>query len=384
MSLPLLLLYPLVIIGLFATILIFIITPSKDDPINIGLIDHDQSKETQMVMELIETTSQFGDTINILPMNEEKAISKMKNNQLSSYIIFPKEFTNDLYTGHSVDLEITGNPNQPIKSQLVKELIDSITRHISASQANILTINYYASELNIDQKTRQNIVFEQFKEFLIYTLGKDNILNEKSIDNTVTETPVHYYGLASWFIINTVWLLLFYSFFHQEETTRLKHRIMLYGVTRLQQTIAKIIVSVIVCSLLMTLSLVGLHYIIQTDYIWQDYMHILTIMFIYCFTFLLSMALIEIIIPSQKLGLIIQISFTGGLLLISGAIIPTIYLPAYVQNFAHYSFSFQAFNSLKEIFLQNRILVDYIPHVLSALSLFFVLVSLTLWKERNK
>src|SRR5699024_6790829 len=147
MSLPLGLLYPLVIIGLFATILIFIITPSKDDPINIGLIDHDQSRERQVVMKLMETKTQFRDTINIFPMNEENAISKMKNNQLSSYIIFPKEFTNDLYTGHSVDLEITGNPNQPIKSQLVKELIDSITRHISASQANILTINYYASEL---------------------------------------------------------------------------------------------------------------------------------------------------------------------------------------------------------------------------------------------
>ena len=382
-SLPLLLLYPLFIIALIATIFIFIFTPSENDPINIGLIDQDQSQETQMVIELIETTSQFGDSINIVPMNETEANNEIKTNQLSSYIIFPEGFTNDLYSGTPVDLNIIGNPEQPVKSQLVKELIESLTRHISASQANILTINYYAKELGINQSARSDLLFEQFKEFLLYTLSKDNILNEKEIDNIVTATPLDYYSLASWFIINTAWLLLLYSFFHQEETARMRHRIMLYGLTRLQQITAKIVLSVIVGCILMSLSLVGLDNIINTSFVWQDYMKIISIMFLYSITFLLSIALIESLVLSQKLSIALQITLTIGLFLFSGAIIPTLYLPIPIENIANYLFSFQAFNWLKDTFFYGQILVDYIPLSLSALAILCALIGVSLWKERK-
>lgn len=383
-SLPLLLVYPFFIIAMIATIFIFIFSPSDQDPIYIGLIDQDQSQETQMVVELIETTSQFGDVIKITPMNEEEAIRGIEENQLSSYIIFPENFTNDLYTGVSVNLNIIGNPNQPVKSHLVKELIDSLTRHISTSQANILTINYYAKELGIDQSTRRDILFEQFKEFLFYTLGKDNILNEEKLENIVTTSPLHYYSLASWFIINSIWLLLLYSFFYQEETTRMRHRIMLYGVTKLQQIIARVVISVIIGFLLMAASFSGLNYLLNMELVWDDYTKIGSIMLLYSVHFLFLLALIELLIPSQKLRLLLQILMIICLLLISGVVIPTIYLPLTVQYISSYLFSYQAFYWLNEILFHERIFVDYLPLILTALISLFALIGVSLWKEKNR
>src|SRR5699024_10223301 len=111
---------------------------------------------------------------------------------------------------------------------------------------NILTINYYASELGMDENERQTLLFEQFNEFLFYTLGKDQILKEEELENIATTSPIQYYGLAGWFIITTAWLLLFYIFFHQEDKFKIKQRMKLYRVTELPQIIAKIVVSFVI------------------------------------------------------------------------------------------------------------------------------------------
>src|SRR5699024_5318420 len=242
-SLPLLLLFPILIITMIAVIFIMLFTPSETNPIKVGIINYDESQETEMVIDLLESTSQFGEVIQISAMDEEEAKKDIDDNLLSAYIIFKENFTNDLYTGNSVEIPIVGNPKEPVKSLLVEELFNSIARHIAASQANILTINYYANELGMNKNERQTLLFEQFQEFLFYTLGKDQILKEEELENIATTSPIQYYSLASWFIIATVWLFLFYIFFHQEDKFKIEQRMKLYGVTELQQIIAKIVVS---------------------------------------------------------------------------------------------------------------------------------------------
>src|SRR5690625_1276550 len=130
--LPLLILFPSIIIGLIAIILIsFITTEETNDPIQVGLVDHDQSEETEMVVDLLADSSELGSFIQLKPMIESEAIDLMSTNELSAYITFPPHFTTHLYEGTSVDLSMIGNPEHPTQSYLIKELIDSVTRHIN-------------------------------------------------------------------------------------------------------------------------------------------------------------------------------------------------------------------------------------------------------------
>lgn len=383
-SLPLLLIYPLILIGLIVLIVMALITPTEDDPVTIGLIDHDQSQETELLVELIETTPQFGELVQITPMSEEEAIRGIKKNKLSAYIFFPDDFTNDLYTGQSTELGIVGNPQQKVKSELVKELIDSLTRHINTSQASILTINYYAAELGMPSSDRSDLIFEQFKDFLFDVLGKDTLLKEEQLDNIVTSSPLNYYSLAIWLIINTIWLLLLYTFFYQEENDRLEQRMMLYGVTKLQQISARVVVTSVISSILMILSFVGLTQLLNIDPVWSDYIKVICLMLLYSFCFLFLLALIELLVPSQKLRLMIQIILTMGLLLISGAIVPTIYFPLSVQDITPYMVSTLLFDELRDVLLNDRLFVDYLPLSLITLTALFILVGIALWKEKNR
>lgn len=381
LTLPLLLLFPIILVALIAVIAVSIVTPEEQKPIYVGLVDLDKSEETEMVLDMIDESSQLGSYIQIKKMSKNQATEQIEN-RLSAYVTFPEGFTESLYNGNQVTLNITGNPNRRTESYVVKELLDSIARHIRASQANILTINYYAKQLSIDDETRQDMLFNQFTNFLVYTVGKDKIIDEEKITNNATNSPVHYYGLSGWFTIVTIWLLAFYSFFTKDEEYRIMDRMRLYGVTQIRQVFAKILSTLIVTFICAGLTLLVFTKLMEITLFGEDYLRIAIIINLYNIAFLFGLAILEILISGQKVRLLAQSLFTFLSLLVSGAIIPTLYFPLYVQALLPYSFASESFHWLQEVILNGRLYVDYIPLTLLVVAGVPLLIGLSMWKER--
>lgn len=384
LSLPLLLLFPIVMIGLIVVMIITLFIPPENEPIQIGIVDLDQSEETTVIINMITESSDLSEFIVINRMSESEAIRKIEQDQISTYISFPKNFTNHLYEGKSVSLSVMGNPTQVTDSFLIKEFLDSITRLISAAQANILTINHYAKELEMDIDERHDMLFEQFIDFLLYTVGKDKIIDQDKTTNYATASPIHYYSLASWFIVIIVWLLLTYNFLYQEETIRMKERMKLYGVTELQQQFSKMIVTLVVILPLSVGMLVVLKHLLNFQLDQEDYMRIIIILFIHSCLFLICLAFIETMIKSTKLRLLGQSLITFILIILSGTIIPAIYFPLNIQAVLPYVFSNEGFHWLQEVILNERFYVDYVPLGFMALTGLFFFIGCSLWKERIK
>lgn len=220
-SLPLLFMFPVIIVGLAAAIIITYFIPSENETVQVGLVNLDENEQTELIVQLIEHSSQLGSFIEIHSMTENEAKIAIENNEISAYITFPDNFTSHLMQGQSVEIPVTGNAKQHAESFMVNELIESVSRHIRASQANILAINSYAREFNMDDEERNDFVFEQFKEFLFYTVGRDRVLMEREITNLATSSPIQYFTVGSWFILVSIWLLAIYIF-TKENPTRLK------------------------------------------------------------------------------------------------------------------------------------------------------------------
>lgn len=380
-SLPLLFLFPMIIVALCAVIAVSIFMPDEKDPIMVGLVDLDKSKETKMVVNLIEGSSQLGNYIKIESLTEKQA-KKQIDGRLSAYVTFPEGFTESLYNGDSVTLHITGNPNKRTQSYVVKELLDSIARHIRTSQANILTINYYAKQLNIDESKRHDILFQQFTNFLLYTVGKDKIMDEEKIENSATSSPIHYYLLSGWFIVVTIWLLALYSFFTKDEESRMRERMRLYGVTLFRQLLAKIITTFAITSILAIIAFYGCMLIMDVTLYSEHYARVAVIVGLYAIIFLFVLAILETIFTGQKIRLLMQSLFTFITLLVSGALIPALYFPLYVQHLLPYSYATEAFHWLQEIIMNGRFYADYVPLTLMMVSVLFVFIGISMWKGR--
>ncbi|MFC4022589.1 ABC transporter permease [Oceanobacillus longus] len=382
LSLPLLLIFPIILVGLAATIIISFFSPVDKSPIEIGLVDLDGSEETQLVVQLIEESSQLGSYIVIHSMSEKDALAAIDQDKISSYIVFPANFTNHLYQGESVKMPIIGNPNQPLESYMITELMESVSRHLRSSQANILTINNYAKEFGLDNEARNEFVFQQFQDFLFYTIGRDRVLNEKEISNLATASPVDYFVVGGWLIIITIWIFSIFQVLTKEHSNRLKNRMRLYGVTELQQSIAKIIVTLVVSLIFSGISFYFLSSLFETEVIVQDLVRIGIVTTLYSSFFLLSLAIIETLISSQKLRLLAQSLFTVASLILSGAIIPVIYYPLSIQAVMPYIFSFESLRWMQEILLNDRLYADYIPLLLMNGAGTLILLAASSWKER--
>ncbi|MFC4556633.1 ABC transporter permease [Virgibacillus kekensis] len=380
LSLPLLLLFPVVLVFLAAFVAVTIFMPEDRNPVHVGLVDMDKSKETKMVVDMIEETSQIGTYIKIDTLTEEQA-KRAINNRLSAYVTFPEGFTKSLYEGNPVKLRIIGNPDKSTESYIVKELIDSIARHIRTSQANILTINNYLKQLPVSDKMRQEILLKQFSSFVFYTVGKDKIIEEEEVTNHATQSPTKYYSLAAWFTVLTLWLLIMYSFLTRDEEPRIKRRMRLYGVTDFQLLSAKILTTfliVFVCSMIACTLLIKLmSFSITAD----DYLRMTGITLLHCCIYLLGLAVLEMLLSDQKVRLLVQSIFTFLTLLLSGAVIPTLYFPLYIQELLPYSFGSEAFNWLQEIVLNGRIYTNFIPLILMTVSFFLLFLGISKWKE---
>jgi ABC-2 type transport system permease protein len=382
LSLPLLLVFPIVIVGLVVAIIITFFIQDDQETLHIGLVDLDATTETQLVVQLMEEASQFGDYLQIHSMTEPEAKEALHDDVISTYITLPEEFTNNLYQGNSVEMPIIGNPNQPIQSYIINELIESIARHIRAAQANILTINHYAGEMGMDSEARSELLFEQFQEFVFYTIGKDRILTEQEIENAATSQPLNYFSMSGWFIILTIWLIAIYSFLSKEDTMKMKNRMKLYGVMEIQQILARVFTTLTVTALFACGLFLLLYILLDWNLTGVNFGRTALVAILYSFLFLISLSIIEVLIYAQKLRLLLQVLFTFGVLLLSGAVIPTLYFPLKIQHMLDYIFSAEAFYWLQEIIVHQRFYADFTALLIMCGVGLFLLLGLSIGKER--
>src|SRR5699024_9804481 len=140
---------------------------------------------------------------------------------------------------------------------------------------------YYAKTLSIDDTSRNDLLFEQFKQFLFYTIGKDKVLNQEEITNLATVSPIHYYGIAGWFIVVTIWLFAIYTFLHKEETTRLKKRMKIYSVKELHQISARIFTTLFISTVFAIIDFIFFRYFLIFEFFIDNYLRLVIIMLFY-------------------------------------------------------------------------------------------------------
>ena len=382
-SLPLLFIFPLALAGLMMVIVVSFFSQDENEAIQLGLVDLDNSTETEMMVQLLEQSSGFIDFLEVNQLSEEEAIEQIELNNLSTYIAFPEGFIQDLYQGYSVEVPIVGNKKQLLESYMMNETLQSVVRHIRSSQANILAINYYAKQFEMDDEERNDFVFEQFQEFLMYTVGRDQVIRERTLSNQASSSPVAYFSLGGWFIISSLWLFSLYYFFTKENPALISQRIRLYGATQLRQMLAKIMVTLVLSLMLACLSFWALLSFLNIELNQENIVRSFILIILYQVGFIICLAIFEVLISSLKLRLLTQILFTSILIIFSGALIPTLYFPLGVHDYLPYSYAYNSLYWLQEIVLNGRHYAEYTSSLLLIGVLLFILLGLLSWKERR-
>src|SRR5690625_7009874 len=82
LSLPLLFLFPPLLLSMITIILISLVPTADEEPIEIGLVDQDESKETRFIVEFITENKQLGSFMNV--HHEEWKSTRLNSSHVSN------------------------------------------------------------------------------------------------------------------------------------------------------------------------------------------------------------------------------------------------------------------------------------------------------------
>lgn len=381
-SLPLLFVSPFLFVGLFIYIMLNFIQ-LDDDTLNVGIVNLDDSEETDMLVSALLEASDLGAELNMVEYDETEAEKAVEDDNVVSYIKFPNQFYEDMMAGQSSELEVVGNPDRQLESYMVSEVIDTVVGYIRTSQANILTINHFAEEFGMAMNDRHELLFQSFADYFIQVLSSSTMMDEYEVAQNSSHGAV-YYIVGGMFIIITLWILMVSIMLTRDIDTRIEERMKLLGVTYLSRGVAKIIV---ISTLIILLSALFLYIMTQFEglYVTQDnYFRVLLLLSLHIIATTLLLIIVDFIIPSIKAKMLMQISMVLLIIFFSGAVIPKAYFPLYFINIFDYIYSFESLYWIENILLNGRYTMQSTTLFSTIFILVIFLAASSLWKERMK
>lgn len=381
-SLLLLFVFPVFLVSIATFIIVMFISPTSNSSINVALVDEDDTEETRMIRGFLQTSLSQDGYFELIVMPQEEALKEIEENQIVAYIKLPKTFTDSMYQGAPLTVPIVGNSKRPSESYIVKELVENLTKYIESAQANILTVYDYARKTDMSDSDFQTYRYNAFIEFTLFTLAKDQLVKEELITNIATSSPANYFALSGWFIAISIWFFGFYELLKREEHQAIVHRLHLFGVTPWQYSISRIIVSMICSILLAMISFTILMRVLDIQLYGIDYLRIFQYVFLYGLLLVVGLTIIEVWIKSMKLSLLLQILFLLIVMITSGSIFPSIYLPMSIQQFLPLIFSNEVFSWMVDIVLEERNYAEFASLYIKAIMGLVVLWASTVVKKR--
>lgn len=370
-KLLLLFVFPLVVIGISVFAMTPLILQDEQQKIEIAIVNEDTSKESQLLTQLIVTVLKENSYVEAELLTMKEAEDKLQQNESTATIVFPKNFAADLYEGTSVKLQVLGNPQQKTQSQVVHELVETISRYIASAQANIITVYRYAQQTAISPEALEGLKLELLMDFTFYTMGKNQILREQEWRLLPYENPLHYFALAILFCLTMIWSMLLFIFLAKQTSKSMQLRLKLAGVALWQQQLARVFSTfIVVFSISGTLFVVGLSQL-PIHYFALDYMRILLFVGLLVLLTIIVCAIVDVVIYFEKAKLLVAFALCVLLIAVSGAIFPTIYFPYSMQPFFPYFYPFDIWKWLTELIFEER---NYASYTKSGVMLFGALV----------
>ncbi|MBB6423607.1 ABC transporter permease [Jeotgalicoccus coquinae] len=357
LTLPLILISPVIFIGLIIWMLSSLLSFDDEDKMSVGLVNLDDSAETAVIVSALAGSAEAADGLEIIEVSESDAKLMIENDTLVSYIIFPGKFTEKMMKGESSELIVVGNPDMQLESYVISSVIDTVVRHIRNSQANILTINHYAREFGMTDEARQNLIFEEFVSQFIQVLSSDTLMDEHQTAQNISAGNM-YFIVNGLFIIMTVWVYMLYIALMRDAGSNLEERMRVFGVTYLAQGLAKVLSIGTIITIASALFTYGVLMLGGIDLEIENLLRLLILIALHIFITVMIMIIIDWLLPSFKISMVVQLAVLLMIILFAGSIIPRIYFPIYLDTFFDYMYSYQSLSWIEEIILNGRFTME--------------------------
>jgi ABC-2 type transport system permease protein len=301
----------------------------------VAIVDKDDTAQTKYVIEQL-TEGKLRKIMKPLYTNEEKAKQLLQQNKVAAIVTLPKGFSHDIAHGKNQPLHVIGNSNKPLQSQLFRYVMESAADYTSAAQSGINTVDAFLEKENVSDENRRAEFKKSLVTFGLHVLDRGSLFDEQIETSFFQQDMKQYYVLSFAALLLMIWSYGGWLLASETQTSPVLARMKTRGVSfvhiYLAQLTALYVLLIPVSAVLFGSLIKGLKLPVTGTY-GELFLGVSGILFAFLCLFLL----LRVLFLSQK-----AYQLTGLLLILlsailSGHVVPVVYLPDWASVFQKWS-----------------------------------------------
>ncbi|WP_049319989.1 ABC transporter permease [Mammaliicoccus sciuri] len=345
----------------------------KDQAFTIGIVDKDQSKETKLILNAIGDGQSLGNDLSIKHYNEEKARQLLSKKKIDGYFVFKDGMTKAFYKNGELPIVVNTYDKQSVESIIILQLTDSVYSRLMLSMGGAIS---YTS------------LYPSASENELLTMMTDMLFTGLNRSGSFDDEPIKVFDTFSYYTISTYFVSIFFFFFSifsilkMNQKDALKERLSMYHFSYEKLTIVRGVFSLFYTTLWSILGLWVIIHFLKPEFEMYNIEQLSLDIAYYLIMIFLVFLFIDIAFRSM-LNYLFKVLLTLVILLLSGAVIPIIYLKSLSAGLIEALPFSIVFNQLVEMLLNNYI-IDTHPMYYWHLGIMLVLViSALYWRYRR-
>lgn len=335
--------FPFLFIGCF----LYLIAQSMDnstEKINVGIVDEDQTFETKTLANQLQNEDSLSNVLHMFALQKEQAIEELDNSRLTAVIYIPEGFTSDLRSGENTPITVRTNNENLFSSNMVKMLLNSGAKYISAAQSGINTLyDLYIKHLPSDENP-QRVLQQMIVNYTLFALNRNDLFEMEQVESGA-KAGWEYHGVIAYLLTSLLMsALLLQIFTHREEEAGIEERLRTFNIPSFTIVWSELMFYTVFLYVNAGFLNLLIYVVVDSEWLLHGY-HFITWFFI-CLILAIVLCILEWFLPNQTTRTNIYLLLTLLGLFISGVWIPVLYLPVWIKHvlfFSPFHHMYQAF-----------------------------------------
>ncbi len=276
---------------------------------SIGFVNYDDTEEVKYFFNIFNNTS-FSEVFNIIELDEKTAEEMIQKDEISAYVIIPEGFIKSVYIGENMALTIVGNEKDWIEVSIIKLAINIGISYLTTAQSGIYSTIDVLNDEGITASKIDEIILPINIAYGTSLLSFNKYYDETLVNPTGNTTLKDYYIFSTIFFLMMISSSIFIEIIQESTKGNILNKYSFYGMGLKKVFLNKFIALFIVVFI----------YTLPSIYFFRTKGLIVLLLLVSIIFFIAN-------ITNETQGMISMLLISIFTLLISGGIIPLVFLP---------------------------------------------------------
>ncbi len=166
------------------------------EKLHIGIIDQERSELSKMLIQSFHNNDKFTSLVEITEGNKAEVLAEYETGKLTAVITIPESFTTSLLHYENEPLDVILNPEHPLRSTVLNEMLSSYSDYIKAVDASTYGLYRTLKEADFPAEDLKQTNDFYSVEMISTALGRNRLFTYKAIDTFPATTSGVYFGSA--------------------------------------------------------------------------------------------------------------------------------------------------------------------------------------------